>query len=100
MSGLAYLSSTGLVLDVVNGSDLGAHVLQIRCRCVDRPGGSRSTGHRRLLLQCGLLGHRGFGDDPAAVTGSGFTIGGGSRGSRSGGGGRARTSYRETVRNI
>lgn len=90
--GLSYLSSTRLVLDVVNGSDLGADVLEVRCRSIDGPGGSRSTGHRWFLLHWGLLGHGGFGDDAAAV--SGFTISGGSRSSRCGGGGWA-PGYRE-----
>lgn len=81
--GLSYLSSTRLVFDVVNGSDLGADVLKVRCRSVDGSGGSRSAGHRRLLLHWGLLGHGGFGDDPAAVSG-GLTVSGGSWSSRSG----------------
>lgn len=87
----SYLSSARLVLDVVNGSNLGADVLQVRCRSINGPGGSRSTGHRWLLLHWGLLGHWGFSDDAAAM--SVFTV---SRGSRSGGGGWARTGY--TVR--
>lgn len=86
LSASSYLSSAGLVLDVVNGSDLGADVLQVRCRSVDGPGGSRSTGHRRLLLHRGLLGHGGFSEDAAAV--SGFAVSGGGRSS---GGDRART---------
>lgn len=93
---VSYLSSARLVLDVVNGPDLGADVLKVRCRGVDGARGSRSTGHWRLLLHWGLLGHGGFGDDPAAVGGAGFTVSGGSRGSGSGGGGRPRTGYSES----
>lgn len=100
MSGVSYLSSTRLVLDVVNGANLGADVLQIRCWSVDRPGGSMSTGHCRFLLQWDLLGHRGFGDDPAAVSGAGVSISGGNWSSRSGGGGWARTSYRKMKKKV
>lgn len=97
MFGFSYLSPARLVLDVVNGSNLGTDVLQIWCRGIDRPGGSRSAGHCRLLFQWGLLGHRGFGDDPASVSGGSFTISGGSWSSRSSAGDWARTSYRMKV---
>lgn len=62
-----YLSSTRLVLDVVDGADLGAHVLQIRSGSVDGARVSGSAGHRGFLLQRGLLRYRGFGDDTAAM---------------------------------
>ena len=88
----SYPSSTGLVLDVVDGSNLGADVLQVRC--IERPRGSISTGHWRLLLHWDLLGHGGFGKDPAAVTGV-VTVGGGSRSSRGGVGDWARTGYKK-----
>lgn len=89
----SYLSSTRLVLDVVNRSNLGAHVFQIRCWRVDgsrRPG---RTGPRWLLLQRGLLGHGGFGDDSATM--SGFAISGGGWGSRSSSGSWARAGYKK-----
>lgn len=100
LCGFSYLSSTWLILNVVNGADLGANVLQVRCRGVDRPGGSMSAGHRRLFLQRGLLGHRGFGDHPAAVGGAGVAVGGGGRSPRGGGGGRAGTSCRERSKKV
>lgn len=84
LSGQSYLSSARLVLDVVNGADLGAYVLQVRSRGVDGTGASWCTGHWWLLFQRGLLGNRWFGDDSAAVCG--FTISGGSWSCRCGGG--------------
>lgn len=63
--GQPHLSSTGLVLDVVDGADLGAHVLQVGSGGVDGARVSRSAGHRGFLLQRGLLGNWGFGDDAA-----------------------------------
>lgn len=65
--GQLYLSSTGLVLDVVDGADLGAHVLQIRSGSVDGAGVSWSAGHWGFLLQGGLLRNWRFGDDAAAM---------------------------------
>lgn len=65
--GQPHLSSTGLVLDVVDGADLGAHVLQVGSGGVDGARVSRSAGHRGFLLQRGLLGNWGFGDDAAAM---------------------------------
>lgn len=94
----SYLSSSRLILDVVNGSDFGADVLQVRYWGIDRSWGSRSSRHRRLLLQRSLLGHRGFGDDPAPVGGAGLTISGGSWSARSRGGRGARSSCRENVK--
>lgn len=81
---LSYLSSTGLVLDVVNRTNLGADVLQVQCWCVDGSGGPGSTRSSWLFIHGSLLGHRGFGNDPTAVTGISFSVGGSSRGSRSG----------------
>lgn len=74
--GQPYLPSTGLVLDVVDGADLGAHVLQIRSGSVDGARVSGSAGHRGFLLQRGLLGNWRFGDDTAAMCS--LTIGGSS----------------------
>lgn len=71
--GQPYLSSTGLVLDVVDGADLGAHVLQVGSGSVDGARVSRSAGHWGFLLQRGLLGNWGFGDDAAAMWG--LTVG-------------------------
>lgn len=85
LSLFGYLPSSRLVLDVVSGSDLRAHVLQVWCRSIDGSGGSGSTGCCCLLLQRGLLGHGGFGDDPAAMSGCGFTISGGGGSGRGGG---------------
>lgn len=68
-----YLSSTGLVLDVVDGADLGAHVLQVWSGSVDGARVSGSAGHWGFLLQRGLLRNWGFGDDAAAMCG--LTVG-------------------------
>jgi len=76
-SSSAYLPSAGLVLDVVGGADLGAHVLEVGRGRVDGPGGPRGAGHRRLLLHGGLLGHGGLGEDAAAVGGLAVNGGGG-----------------------
>lgn len=82
----SYLSSTRLILHVVSRSDLGADILQVRGGCIDGPGMARCTRNRRLLLHRGLLGHRRFGDDPAAV--GVFTISGGGGGGGRGSGSR------------
>lgn len=98
--GQPHLSSTGLVLDVVDGADLGAHVLQVGSGGVDGARVSRSAGHRGFLLQRGLLGNWGFGDDAAAMRGltvgrsswsGGCGAGDGSTGCEGGGGMRTVT---------
>lgn len=95
--GFSYLPSSWLVLDIISGPDLGANVLQIRCRGVAGIRASISTWCCWLLLYLAwnLLGHRGFSDDSAALSGVGVTVCGGSRSSRCGGGGWAGASYRK-----